>query len=133
MPVTLALALLVLPESPRWLLDKGRFDDSCKSLTWLRPTGHDSGDEANQIQLAIKKERETKSGAGFADMFRDPVDRRRTMISICALSLAGVPGSMFIIGKQPLITLMLSIWAVIADLFLFSYSLQGLLPDHGQG
>ena len=56
--------------------------------------------ELSEIQIALKAETELKAGIGILDLFRDPVDRRRTILSICATALQGAPGSFFIIGKR---------------------------------
>lgn len=106
--LTLAIALIFLPESPRWLIERGHFDAGCKSLHWLRPADSDADSEANEIRAAIQVERETKGSIAIKDVFIDPVDRRRTLVSICSVSLQGVPGSMFVIGTYPSISLLLS-------------------------
>ena len=35
-PILLLIGVLVLPESPAWLISKGKFNEAKKSLTWLR-------------------------------------------------------------------------------------------------
>ena len=42
---------------------------------------------------------ELKSNVGIWDMFKDPVNRRRTALAVCAVTLQAASGSMFIIGK----------------------------------
>jgi hypothetical protein len=97
-PLFLTLAMFFIPESPRWLILQNRFEEGRKSLEWLRPTGYDVNTEAEGIRAAIEQERETTSGVSVLDMFRDPVDRRRTYLSVCAVTLQAASGSMFIIG-----------------------------------
>lgn len=99
-PAFLAVCLFFIPESPRWLIERGQFDEGCKSLYWLRPVKEDAEHEAAEIQRAIELERESKSDARFWDMIMNPIDRRRTLLSIGAVSLQNVPGSMFIIRKS---------------------------------
>ncbi|KAF2826151.1 monosaccharide transporter-like protein [Ophiobolus disseminans] len=97
-PFIILCTIWFIPESPRWLILRGDFDEGVKALTWLRPTTHDSLAEATAIQAAIDREKESASGIGWLDLFRNPVDRRRTTLAVCSVLLQAASGSMFIIA-----------------------------------
>lgn len=97
-PAIMAICLFFIPESPRWLILHGKYDDGVKSLRWLRPAGAEVEAEASEIRAAIQKEIELSSGVSVLDMFTNPIDRRRTILSVCSVTLQAASGSMFIIG-----------------------------------
>ncbi|PVI03905.1 general substrate transporter [Periconia macrospinosa] len=99
-PFFITVFMFFIPESPRWLILQGRQEEGIKSLQWLRPKGSDSLAEATEIKAAIDKERELGAGVSWLDMFRDPVDRRRTFLSVFAVTLQAASGSMFIIAYK---------------------------------
>jgi hypothetical protein len=98
-PCILAVAMFFIPESPRWLILTGRYEEGVKALRWLRPVDDDVDYEASEIRAAIQKERELGTGASVVDMFANPIDRRRTILAVCAVTLQAASGSMFIIGE----------------------------------
>ena len=75
-------------------------DEGTRSLTWLRPIGSDVDAEVKEIKAALDYEKELGSGVAVLDMFQGAIDRRRTILSVCAVSLQAGSGSMFIIGKS---------------------------------
>lgn len=98
-PLFLTVGLFFIPESPRWLILQDRIEDGHKSLKWLRPTGAQVDIEVAEIKAAIDKEREMGSQVGVLDMFKNPIDRRRTILAVCGVTLQAATGSMFIICK----------------------------------
>lgn len=99
-PVFLSIVLFFIPESPRWLILQGHHDAGIKSLKWLRPDEEDVASEATVIRTAIEKELEFKSSVAVWDMFKDSVNRRRTTLAVCAVTLQAASGSMFIIAYK---------------------------------
>jgi len=99
-PFFMSAAMWFIPESPRWLIYQGRIDAGRASLAWLRPAGRSIEAELAEIHASVEHEKELGSGVGILDMFRDPIDRRRTLLSVSAVLLQAASGSMFIIGKS---------------------------------
>ncbi|KAF2743013.1 monosaccharide transporter-like protein [Sporormia fimetaria CBS 119925] len=105
-PLILGISMFFIPESPRWLILQGRYEEGVKALAWLRPTGFDVEAEATDIRTAIEREREHSSGVGIIDMFKNPVDRRRTTLAVGAVTLQAASGAMFLIAyKQYFLTM----------------------------
>jgi len=100
LPGIMSIGLFLIPESPRWLMQHGKAEKARKSLRWLRP-GPDVevDEELDDIQAALASDTELHSGVGFWDMFSNPIDRRRTILAVCALTVQGGSGAMYIIGK----------------------------------
>lgn len=72
-PTILALGLFWVPESPRWLLHKGRFEQARRSLEALRTDAV----EQNQLELewtemvkGVEEEKKIAKATSFIDMFR---------------------------------------------------------------
>jgi hypothetical protein len=98
-PAFLCGGMLIIPESPRWLLQHDRAEDARKALTWLRPNQEIVDQEMADIQSAIELERNLASGVSVWDMFTNPVDRRRTILAVAAVSTQAGSGAMYMIGE----------------------------------
>ncbi|KAH7145810.1 MFS transporter [Dactylonectria estremocensis] len=97
-PLILAIGLFFIPESPRWYLLRNETEKARNALAWLRTDDERVNEEITEMVSAIEAERALSKGTAVLDMFRLPVDRRRTMLAIGALSLQAACGIVFIIS-----------------------------------
>ncbi|KAJ5302938.1 hypothetical protein N7476_009737 [Penicillium atrosanguineum] len=125
-PVLLFVALFFVPESPRWLLHRGKKQDARKALEQLRGSSYATllapsreskkGDEkANakvtstvptllEIEWAemvkgVEEEKREQGTVSALDMFRG-VDLRRTILCYCMIGCQTASGVWFLIGYQ---------------------------------
>ncbi|KAI1620991.1 MFS transporter [Exophiala viscosa] len=97
-PGILSVGMLFIPESPRWYLLHDQPEKARKALMWLRPFPERVDAEIQGIQDAIEAERALSKSADVLDMFRNPVDRRRTYLACAAISLQAASGAMYMIS-----------------------------------
>ncbi|EON99397.1 putative general alpha-glucoside permease protein [Phaeoacremonium minimum UCRPA7] len=97
-PGLLCIGMLFIPESPRWLLQMGHKTQAEKSLNWLRPEGWSVSTEFAEMNEALEVEQQLASGVGVLDLFRNRIDRRRTLLSIAAITTQAASGAMFMIA-----------------------------------
>lgn len=97
-PAILAVGMLFIPESPRWLVQHGKVDKARKSLRWLRPEADSIESELKEMELAIENEKMLEKGNAIFDMFRG-TDRRRTLVAVGAVSVQAASGVMYMLGE----------------------------------
>ncbi|KAB5585104.1 general substrate transporter [Coniochaeta sp. 2T2.1] len=97
-PVILTVGLFFIPESPRWLLDRGHEAKAERALERIRPRGWDTRTEFDQMKAALEAERLIATSVGMVDIFKNPIDRRRTFLSIASVTSQAASGSMFMIA-----------------------------------
>jgi MFS transporter, SP family, sugar:H+ symporter len=72
-------------------------DKAKKSLQWLRPASWSVEDEIREMEVALAAEAQLQSDTNFLSLFKDPIDRRRTIVAVCGLTTQAGSGSMFVI------------------------------------
>ncbi|KIJ63752.1 hypothetical protein HYDPIDRAFT_133568 [Hydnomerulius pinastri MD-312] len=96
-PVLLLLGLPFAPESPWWLVRKGRKEDARRIIARLGGPGVDTNLQLQQIQETIELEDSYAHSAHLIDCFKG-TDLRRTMIAIMVFVLQQGSGVVFVIG-----------------------------------
>ncbi|EPE05952.1 maltose permease mal31 [Ophiostoma piceae UAMH 11346] len=84
-----------MPESPVWLMDKGKHEAAKKSLKRLGYKGPALDLRFSQLESMLVQSREESAGASYLDCFRRS-NLRRTIISIMPLTIQALSGVYFI-------------------------------------
>lgn len=85
LPAIILLTVFLLPESPRWLLLRNQDEKALRSLQRIRPSLQHTTcikDELLEMKAAITEEKRQATGSALRDIIRNPVDRRRTTLSV---------------------------------------------------
>ncbi|KAH8714587.1 general substrate transporter [Ilyonectria robusta] len=94
-PSILAVGIWWIPESPRWLLTRGRSEEARESLKLLRENAYtDEEIESEFSQIQISLERVTETGS-FSELFQG-TNRKRTLITIGVNIFLQLTGQNFI-------------------------------------
>jgi SP family general alpha glucoside:H+ symporter-like MFS transporter len=97
-PVPLIIGIYFAPESPWWLVRKGRTEEAKRSLLRLtsldKETGFDADETVAMMVHTTALEERTTSGASYLDCFKG-VDLRRTEIVCMVWAIQNLSGNSF--------------------------------------
>jgi sugar porter (SP) family MFS transporter len=96
-PVLLIIGGFIVPESPRWLIQKGRDAEALRVLKSLRNNVPDAvvEEEARLLAAAVEEQKQFHHATSFLDCFKGP-NLRRTLIGIGVQCLQPATGSAFV-------------------------------------
>lgn len=78
---------------------EGRMEDAERALRRLRPVGWSVADELDEMKTTLAAEARIQSSVGYRTLFQNPIDRRRTILSVLGLTTQAASGAMFVICK----------------------------------
>jgi MFS transporter, SP family, general alpha glucoside:H+ symporter len=96
-PIPIGLGVVFAPESPWWLVRKGRNEDAKKALLALTSRNHPTFNADETVAMMVytnEIEKQNEVGTSYWDCFKG-VDLRRTEISCVTWAIQNLSGSAF--------------------------------------
>lgn len=88
------LALLITPESPRWLISRNKIEEATEVFQIVEKIDiEDATAMALEVQHSIEGEKESQSSSAWLEYFRTSVNRRRAFIMITQAWISEMGGS----------------------------------------
>lgn len=94
-PTIQCIALIFFPESPRWLMTRGREEDATASLRRLRNSAIDEEEfqgELNEIRVSTREQVQMVEGKKLWIEMWKGVNRRRSLLSIAVICFHSANG-----------------------------------------
>ena len=69
-PILLTLLIMLLPETPYWLIEKNRIEEARKSLQFFRGSQYDESEELNEIKKKHESKQKENTGQSWSFVVR---------------------------------------------------------------
>ncbi|KAI0154790.1 general substrate transporter [Xylariaceae sp. FL1272] len=93
-PALIFSAIWFVPESPRWLIRKGKISQADNALRTIHreDASYDPAEDISTIQRVIEEEKASTQGSSWVDLIRNPIERRKVVFSAGALIAQQING-----------------------------------------